>query len=356
MNRTQNITQLDNDTLAMLQDRSASQALSVVYIIIILINVPGNGISLWLLWFRTHPKSPSIIFMINLTLTDLAVGLALPLQIIYQLRGYDWPYGSGLCSFMTVLFYANMYCSILTMMAISVDRYLGIVRPMQFRELKRRRECAVLGCVVMWGIVLAALSPLQSTDLTYRVRELNITTCFDVLKKDMLPTVSHWAVFIFTLSGVLFLVPFITTVVCYVSIIHKLVRTSRSNQKARALRLAFCVLSVFVVCFTPNNVLLLAHAVRRLFYGDSLYMAYKLSLSLSCVNSCLDPFIYYFASKEFRRKLRSVLGLAALSSADWTRTEPNRESHFSGHSANQGLAGAEELQEPLGPNRSEGPG
>ncbi|KAJ8349932.1 hypothetical protein SKAU_G00250620 [Synaphobranchus kaupii] len=330
-----NSTELDKDTMAMFKDKTTSQVVSVVYIIIFLINVPGNGISLWLLWFRTFPKNPSIIFMINLTLTDLAVGLVLPLQIIYQLRGYDWPYGSRLCSFMTVLFYANMYCSILTMMAISVDRYLGIVRPVQFREMKRRKEYAVIGCLAMWAIVLFALYPLESTDLTYEVKSLNITTCFDVLKKDMLPSVKHWAIFLFTLSGILFLVPFITTVICYVCIIHKLVRTSKSYQKGKALHLAFAVLSVFVICFAPNNILLLAHAVRRLFYNDSLYMAYKLSLSLSCINSCIDPFIYYLASKEFRRKLRLVLR-RDISSREGTRAELNRDSLFSARSTNQG--------------------
>ncbi|KAI1899612.1 hypothetical protein AGOR_G00063580 [Albula goreensis] len=293
-----------------------------------------NGISLWLLWFRTHPKTPSIIFMINLTLTDLAVGLALPLQIVYQFKGYNWTYGSWTCSFMSVLFYANMYCSILTMTAISVDRYLGIVRPVQFREMKRRKECAVIGCVFMWAIVLIVLHPLQTTDLTYEVNSLNITTCFDVLKKDMLPTLKDWAIFLFTLSGILFLIPFIITVICYICIIHKLVKTSKTTQKGRALRLAFSVLSVFVICFTPNNVLLLAHAVRRLYYNDSLYMAYKLSLSLSCINSCLDPFIYYFASKEFRRKLRLVLRLD-VSSSEGTRAELHRESLFSARSTNQ---------------------
>ncbi|KAJ8253411.1 hypothetical protein GJAV_G00212660 [Gymnothorax javanicus] len=338
-----NSTQLDNATLAMLRDQTTTRAVSAVYIIIFLINVPGNGMSLWLLLFRTT-KTPTIIFMINLTLTDLAMGLALPLQITYQLRGFDWQYGSAACGFMTVMFYANMYCSILTMMAISIDRYLGIVRPVQFRQQEKRKECAVIGCLVMWAVVLVALYPLESTDLTYRVDDLNITTCFDVLKKDMLPSIPHWAIFLFTLSGILFLIPFIATVLCYVSIIHKLVRTSRSHQKGKAVRLAFSVLFVFVICFAPNNVLLLAHAVRRLFYNDSLYVAYKLSLSLSCFNSCIDPFIYYFASKEFRKKLRKVLQLNIVSSMEGTGTELNRDSHFSARSTYQGPTELEGLQ------------
>ncbi|XP_036397114.1 P2Y purinoceptor 8-like [Megalops cyprinoides] len=349
MNGTLNGTQLDNATLAMFKDNTTSYVVAAVYIIIFLINVPGNSISLWLLLFRTFPKTPSIIFMINLTLTDLAVGSALPFQIIYQLNGYNWTCGPTMCSFMTVLFYANMYCSILTMTAISVDRYLGIVQPIHFKVMRGRKECAVIGCIFMWAIVLSALFPLEGTDLTYEVKDLNITTCFDVLKKDMLPDITHWAIFLFTLSFVLFLVPFIVTVICYVSIIRELVRTSKSHQKGTALRLAFIVLFVFIICFAPNNIILIAHAVRRLFYNKSLYMAYKLSLSLSCVNSCLDPFIYYFASKEFRRKLRRMLNLRSTSSTEVHETEHRRDSMFSAQSANSPTE-AEDARAPISTN------
>uniref|UniRef100_A0A3B3RMG9 P2Y receptor family member 8 n=2 Tax=Paramormyrops kingsleyae TaxID=1676925 RepID=A0A3B3RMG9_9TELE len=345
-----NVTQLDNATLDLFKDKTASNAVSILYIIVTLINFPGNGLSLWLLAFRTSPKTPSIIFMINLTITDLAVGCALPFQIIYQSNGYNWNFGSGLCSGMTVLFYANMYCSILTMTAISIDRYLGIVRPMQFREMKRRREYAISGCVIMWAVVLFALYPLESTDLTFEVIDLNITTCFDVLKRNMLPTMTDWAVFLFTLFVILFLIPFIITVFCYVSIIKSLVnKRCVSNQKRRSLHLAVLVLLVFIVCFAPNNIILLAHIIRRLFYNGSFYMQYKLSLSLSCINSCLDPFIYYLASREFRRKLRGLLGMKVNSSGDTQScmSDQHRESIFSARSMSQANGDDYDLNLPM---------
>ncbi|XP_014892567.1 P2Y purinoceptor 8 [Poecilia latipinna] len=320
---------LDNATLSLFRDVNTSTVISVIYMLVTIINWVGNGLSMWLLLFRTSPKTPSIIFMINLTLTDLALGSALPFQIDYQLQGYNWRLGSNMCSFMTLVFYGNMYCSILTMMAIGIDRYLGIVKPMRFRKNKKRKSVAVICCLLMWGLVLGVLYPLMTTDLTYKVPELQITTCFDVLKQSMLPSVGAWAAFLFSMVFLLFLFPFCVTMFCYVSVIHKLSSDSKTVQKGRAIRLAVVVLLVFVFCFAPNNILLLAHSVLRLFYGKSLYMAYKLSLCFSCLNSCLDPFIYYFASKDFRQKLREIMNLQSLSSADSIRME-NKETLYSG--------------------------
>ncbi|XP_029385765.1 P2Y purinoceptor 8 [Echeneis naucrates] len=312
---------LDNATMALFQDMNTSIIISLIYSVVTGINVVGNGLSLWLLIFRTTPKTPSIIFMINLTLTDLALGAALPFQISYLLQGYHWALGSRMCSVLTLVFYTNIYCSVLTMMAIGIDRYLGIVWPMQFKLTRERKSIAVISCVFMWGLVLSVLYPLMTTDLTYEIPELGITTCFDVLKQTMLPTVGAWAGFLFSMVFLLFIFPFCVTAFCYVSVIRKLASDSKTAQKKRAIRLAFIVLLVFTVCFAPNNILLLVHSVLRLFYKKSVYMAYKMSLCLSCLNSCLDPFIYYFACRDFRHKLRQIINIQSQSSGDSMKME-----------------------------------
>lgn len=217
-------------------------------------------------------------------------------------------------------------------MAISIDRYFGIIKPMQFRQTRKRKSTSVISCLFMWGLVLGVLYPLMTTDLTFTVPEYGITTCFDVLKKDMLPSTSAWAAFLFSMVFILFLFPFCITAFCYISVIRKLAQDSKTGQKRRAIRLASVVLLVFTLCFAPNNILLLAHSVLRLFYNRSLYTAYKLSLCFSCLNSCLDPFIYYLASRDFRQKLRQLLNLKSVVSGDSMKME-QKESMFSTHCA-----------------------
>lgn len=346
-NMSANASSIDNVTLSILQTKWSVNLMSFIYFIVTLVNLSGNGLSMWLLLFRTYPKTPSIIFMINLTITDLALGLALPFQIMYQLQGNNWTLGSSMCNVLTVTFFVNMYCSILTMTAISIERYIGIVKPMRYRQTNVKIRNAIFVCIVMWGIVLAVLSPLEKTDLTFYVQELNITTCFDILKKDMLPSITHWAAFLFAMFGLLFLCPFIITVYCYIRIIRALIKNSKSNQKGRAVRLAFIVLFVFTVCFAPNNILLLAHTVAKLYYGKSLYMYYKLSLSLSCINSCLDPFIYYLASKDFRRKMRQMFKLQNHSMVDTEMSDVRRESFHSARTGSIGKADAKHTERSI---------
>ncbi|NXJ98742.1 P2RY8 protein, partial [Corythaixoides concolor] len=324
-----NESQLDVETLAMLQNKAISTTLPVVYTLVAMISIPGNLFSLWVLCCHIKPKTPSVIFMINLSITDLMLASCFPFQISYHIQSNHWSFGKTLCSLVTVMFYSNMYSSILTMTCISIERYMGVVYPMKLIKWRRKRY-ALAACLGMWIFLLLAFYPLENTDLTYEVKELGIITCFDVLKWDMLPNFSAWVAFLLTLFVVLFLIPFVVTVGCYIGIIRKLIQTSNrhgNRQKTRSIYLAVIVLLVFITCFAPNNFILLGHMIVRLFYHRSLYPAYKLSLCLSCLNNCIDPFIYYFASKEFCQKFMQVFRPKVLLSDS---LENRRESVFSG--------------------------
>ncbi|XP_054829164.1 P2Y purinoceptor 8-like [Eublepharis macularius] len=328
MDNNSSHSQLDNETLAMLKNPAIRNTLPVLYSLVVLISIPGNVFSLWVFFFHIKPKTPSVIFMINLSSTDLALACCLPLQIVYHIEGNNWLYSNNLCSVVTVMFYANMYSSILTMTCISLERYLGVVHPMKLVKWRRKRYALVV-CLVMWTTLLLALSPLAQTDLTYEVKELDIKTCFDVLKWNMLPSRLAWAAFLLTLFVLFFLIPFTVTVACYIGVIRKLVQTSHrysDRQKTRSIYLAIIVLLVFITCFAPSNFVLLVHMISRLYLNKSFYHIYKLTLGLSCLNNCIDPFIYYFASKEFYQKFMQVIGQKVQLSDS---TEIRRDSVFS---------------------------
>lgn len=84
-----------------------------------------NTVALYVFCFRTKQKTTSVIYTINLAVTDLLVNLSLPTRILLYYSG-----GACLtCSYLHIFsYFVNMYCSILFLTCICVDRYLAIVQ------------------------------------------------------------------------------------------------------------------------------------------------------------------------------------------------------------------------------------
>lgn len=82
-------------------------------------------------------------------------------------------------------------------------------------------------------------------------------------------------------------------------------------RRARAVRLLAAVLVVFTVCFTPFHIRQLLVYLRlnvrgqRPGEGVGHVLAYHITVTLSSLNSCLDPVVYCFVTDSFRRAWRA---------------------------------------------------
>lgn len=67
------------------------------------------------------------------------------------------------------------------------------------------------------------------------------------------------------------------------------------------------VLVMCLVCFLPSNILLLVnYATIKESHVGNIYAFYITALCLSALNSCIDPFVYYFVSKDFRENVKNT--------------------------------------------------
>lgn len=288
-----------------------------------------NLIATLLFGCHIRPRKPAIIYMLNLACADLLFALLLPFKIFYNFYGNNWIFGSFLCRVVTAAFYCNMYCSVLLIMCISIDRFLAVVYPI--RSLTwRSPQMAWAVCGAMWLLALFGVLPLLITEQTLYLSDLDITTCHDVQDQEILQVLHVYFFPIY--STVFFFVPLVFTVVFYVRIIQALAATNVDNRskKSRAIIMTALVLVVFVVCFTPTNVILMIHYVQLdQDSGDGSYQAYLLSLCLGTVSCCLDPLVYYFGSSQCQRQVLALLrcrGLERTKSGDGTRTSRWSES------------------------------
>ncbi|KAK4820491.1 hypothetical protein QYF61_027952 [Mycteria americana] len=102
--------------------------LPVLYLIIFLASILLNGLAVWI-FFHIRNKTSFIFYLKNIVVADLLMTLTFPFKIIQDSQLGPWHFNSFLCRYTTVLFYANMYTTIVFLGLISIDRYLKVVKP-----------------------------------------------------------------------------------------------------------------------------------------------------------------------------------------------------------------------------------
>ncbi|KAK7916052.1 hypothetical protein WMY93_011813 [Mugilogobius chulae] len=295
-------TTLRESQLHAVQSWSLVLLLPLVKILVLVLALPANLLALWILLFRSK-RMPSTVLLINLTVCDLLLLLALPFRAVYHFSGNDWRLGEPLCRLVVALFYGNMYGSVLCLAFIAVDRYVALVHPFGAKVLRSRRT-SLLMMMAVWLVVAVAMLPLLLMKQTFDLDEPRITMCHDALPQSELET--FFRPYFLCLFCVCFAVPLFTLLFCHGAILRSLMR--QGERFGHAIRATVLVLTVFIVCFVPSNILLLLSLWDE---GEEAepdkQVPYMLSLALSAFNTVLDPFIYYYICSDFRDKALSVL-------------------------------------------------
>ncbi|XP_041667724.1 coagulation factor II (thrombin) receptor-like 1, tandem duplicate 1 [Cheilinus undulatus] len=290
----------------VLTSRLTTVFLPIIYIIVFAVGLPANALAVWVFLFRAKKKHPSSIYMANLALADLLFVIWIPLKIAYHFNNNDWIYGEGLCKVLVVFFYGNMYCSMAFITCISVQRYWAVVSPLSQRQ---RSNCtAVAVSVTIWVVVWLITIPLYLYDQEVRSRNLHIRTCHDITRPGQIKTAAGYFL---TMGTVGFIVPTVICIISYVLMLKALRNTMEdpniAKRRRKAVVLIITVLVMFVVCFTPSNIMLLVHYILLLRETKhNLYGFYITTLCLASLNSCFDPFVYYFISEDFREHVKNT--------------------------------------------------
>ncbi|KAL4631151.1 proteinase-activated receptor 4 isoform X1 [Arapaima gigas] len=298
-----NKTVLDDKEKKEIKGSTTVLVVPIMYVAAFLVGLPANLLALWVLVFHTK-RLPSTTLLINLTVADLLLLLVLPFRARYHFAGNDWTFGEPVCRLVMAILYGSMYGSVLCLMLISADRYVALVHPFGARSLRSQRTSLIMSLAV-WTVAIAAMVPLLFSHQSYKLHDPSITTCHDVLP--LKQQTSFFFPYFACLFALCFLLPLFVILFCYGAVLHTLLASGR--RYAHAVCLIALVLLVFVICFLPTNLLLLLHYSDVYTNGDNrgLYVPYMVTLAISCFGPCIDPFIYYFVSDDFRAKVRRIL-------------------------------------------------
>ncbi|XP_039975060.1 histamine receptor H2a isoform X2 [Xiphias gladius] len=135
--------------------------LGVILSLIILLTVGGNVLVCLAVCASRRLRCLTNCFIVSLAVTDLLLGLlVLPFSALLQLNN-EWPLGPFFCNFYISMDVMLCTASILTLLAISVDRYLAVTMPLRYASLVLPWRVAVAMASVWTVSVAVSFLPIQ---------------------------------------------------------------------------------------------------------------------------------------------------------------------------------------------------
>ncbi|XP_067841611.1 G-protein coupled receptor 183-like [Heptranchias perlo] len=304
-----------NETCDVYMHREVARVLfSLFYVIVLIVGLSGNVLALHITFQKHRKINSTTLYLIHLAVSDALFTLALPTRMIYTARGFDWPFGDAVCRISAVIFYINTYVSIQFMTCLSVDRYIAVVHPLRFAKFRKVQNVRYI-CAAVWIFVFLQTAPLLFMTMT---KENNgLVTCMEYPNFEMNPNLPK---LLLCACFVGYCLPVTVILFCYSRVNVKLCKTAKENplteklgRNKKAITVILLVLLAFLICFTPYHIAIIQYMVRKLIYQQNCWeqQVFKVSLQVSVcfmnLNCCVDPLIYFFAFKGYKRKVLNII-------------------------------------------------
>ncbi|RLU16307.1 hypothetical protein DMN91_012067 [Ooceraea biroi] len=338
--------------------------LIILYVPVMALAVTANMLVITVVFKYQYMRSVTNYFVVNLSVADLLVTTICMPVAVSQAVSIVWRHGEVMCKLSSYLQGVAVAASVFTITAMSIDRYLAIRNPMAFRRVFNRRS-TVLVIIALWLFALAIFVPvlrgmtLRSSGMELdniifhgswatrgnfsrdNLRAPRMPPAFYVCIEDFGPLGIKPHVFGAVCFVLVYAVPGLIVILAYSMMSRTLcsrkppfdcdsVEGSASSQQSFRLvrerkRIAWILLLLallFALCWLPYNMLRLLVDLGAV-EGRSIADALSYCLFLGHANSALNPVIYCFMTRNFRR---SVSGILCCSSHGLARRKPRRKS------------------------------
>ncbi|CAG9855082.1 unnamed protein product [Phyllotreta striolata] len=341
----------------------------IVYSVTFILGLTGNILIIFTTFKYRRMKSVTNVFLSSLACSDLIlIIVCIPVKVA-KLFSYTWEMGELICKTIHYMQYVSAICSVLTLTAISIERYYAIVHPMKAKYICTISQAKRI-ILVIWILAVILGAPTIKAQLHLPVGRKNesnycVRAGWDV---NYLSIHKFHELYMFIL---IFALPFCIMALSYGLICweiwkvmerrsamtseqalsrnpskylpqnQKLIRTFSPNdsQKCKSrngyrddtnmVKQVICMLVtvvvLFAVCWTPmlvDNVLTAYGILPFQKFGTLKYMSSAFSL-MAYFNSCINPIIYGFMSKTFRESFIQAICLKSDGRA------PDRTSSYS---------------------------
>ncbi|KAM9267102.1 mas-related G-protein coupled receptor member H-like [Cariama cristata] len=271
---TSPVTETDEDDLCRIE--VTDMAIDGVTLLVCLIGLVGNGAVLWLLGFRIR-KNLITVYVLNLAVADFSFLLFMVTSaLLYMMKNI-------FCSlvvstlylrslFLLSLFSYNMGLYLLT--AISIERCVSILFPLWYR-CRRPPHLSAAVCALLWALSIAVIAAVTSLCLSHQLEHCRMAL-----------------ISMYVLNFLIFAPPM---VISNVILFIKVLCASQKRQPRRLYIVIFLTVLFFLLFAVPLSIW---NFLQQFSYtavpSQVLYL-------LACINSSINPFIYFLVGSCRRR-------------------------------------------------------
>ena len=289
------------ETMFSSNQKNITHAIKNVLVINCAVNLPltltsiiGNALVLHAVWKTPALRSPSMVLLCGLALSDLAVGaIVQPLFIannLVRLYSQSERLQHSFLSVYNIFGFSLCGISLCTITAISIDRLIAVHKPLQYQNIVTipRVRCFLL---VIWTcsvIIGSAHFWQQLIQLVAIVVVICACLCISAI----------------------FHVKIYKTVRHHQSAIHTQLQAVEANSgsvnnmlalKKSAFN-AFLLFLVLVICYCPYFVAYVVTSVNPF----NVFVIRSLTSTIVFINSSLNPFLYCWRLREIREVVRQT--------------------------------------------------
>ncbi|NXC33169.1 OPN4 protein, partial [Campylorhamphus procurvoides] len=316
------------------------------------IGIIGNLLVLYAFYSNKKLRTPQNYFIMNLAASDFLMSASQAPMCFVNSLNREWilgDIGCDLYAFCGALFGIT---SMMTLLAISIDRYLVITKPLQsIQWTSKKRTMQVIAIVWLYSLGWS-VAPLFGWS-SYVPEGLMISCTWDYVTYS--PANRSYTMI---LCCCVFFIPLIIIFHCYLSMFLAIRRTGRDIQKLgscsrkshlsqsmknewKLAKIAFVVIIVFVLSWSPYAcVTLIAWAGR-----GNILTPYSKSVPavIAKASAIYNPIIYAIIHPRYRKTIHSAVPclrfLIRISKNDLLRGSINESSFRTSLSSHQSLAG-----------------
>ena len=289
-------------------EASRTGVVILAYSAIILVSLFGNLLVCQVVVRNKRLHTVTNTFIANLAVSDvLMTCLNIPFNISRVLLD-DWPFGGFMCSVVPYVQVCAVYVSAFTMVAIALDRYQVIVKPLKPR-LGPRQGAAIIAVIWLLAAVISLPHAVYNEVVTvFTFRALSrCQTRYPRPSRDF----RKWLTLLTSLTQ--YYVPLTITGVAYSIITRKVwsrvvlgaateeQMVYQARAKRKTIKMLMVVVVLFAICWMPLN---LYHLIVDFRVTTSptrhnstlFFFCHWLAMS----NVCYNPFIYCWLNEHFR--------------------------------------------------------